>query len=101
MRCRFGENAAIHFQDQLATLGLQLGGNPYERSRGKTVDGWQLRDRASWAVFHTQFDKHSDVRTSLLSCWKAGKSGISAPVRVSSRGIPAHMIRTLETTNYD
>jgi len=33
-------------------------GNPYEQSGGKTGGSWQLRDRAPWAVFHIQFDKH-------------------------------------------
>jgi hypothetical protein len=32
-------------------------GNPYEHSCGKTGNSWQLRDRASWTVFHIQFDK--------------------------------------------
>src|SRR5262249_27323024 len=51
MRCWFDDDAAVRFQAQLVTLDLQLGGNSYERSRGKTGDGWQLWDRASWAVF--------------------------------------------------
>src|SRR5262249_28785504 len=53
----FDENAAIRFQDQLVTLDLHMRGNPYEQSCGKTGDSWQLRDRASWTVFHIQFDK--------------------------------------------
>jgi hypothetical protein len=52
------EDAAVRFQDQLITLDLQMRGNPYEQSRRKTGDGWQLRDRARWGVFHIQFDKH-------------------------------------------
>src|SRR6266566_1793474 len=52
------EDAAIRFQDQLVTFDLHMRGNPYERSGGKTGGSWQLRDRAPWAVFHIQFDKH-------------------------------------------
>jgi hypothetical protein len=53
------EDAAIRFQDQLVTLDLHMRGNPYEQqSGGKTGGSWRLRDRAPWAVFHIQFDKH-------------------------------------------
>jgi hypothetical protein len=52
------EDAAIRFQDQLVTFDLHMRGNPYEQSGGKTGGSWQLRDRAPWAVFHIQFDKH-------------------------------------------
>jgi hypothetical protein len=53
------EDAAIRFQDQLVTLDLHMRGNPYEQqSGGKTGGSWRLRDRAPWAVFNIQFDKH-------------------------------------------
>jgi hypothetical protein len=43
----------------LVTLDLHMRGNPYEQqSGGKTGGSWRLRDRAPWAVFHIQFDKH-------------------------------------------
>src|SRR5262249_36499902 len=66
------------------TLGLQLGGNPYERSRGKTDDGWQLWGRAPWAVSHIQFVKHPNEPLRLRHVLRASRCGRTLVV-VSSR----------------
>src|SRR5438876_3833944 len=83
------EDAAIRFQDQLVTLDLHMRGNPYEQqSGGKTGGSWRLRDRAPWAVFHIQFDKHQ-LSLSGATRWLRRMRTEGKPVRSRTTAIPA------------
>jgi len=57
MRCRW-RKCRNPFSRPIGYSRSAMGGNPYGQSRDKTGDGWQLRDRAPWAIFHIHIDKH-------------------------------------------
>jgi hypothetical protein len=58
LRCRSTKMPQSVFKTNWLLSTCNMRGNPYEQSGGKTGGSWQLRDRAPWAVFHIQFDKH-------------------------------------------